>query len=102
MQNLAYTLNFKQDLNFIPNKKSYSIFLTKNFIMKKLFMLAFVATMSTAVFAQTTPTKQEERKDLRQDAKDLKKDKKQLRQDIKNGDKTDAKAVRQDMRADRK
>jgi hypothetical protein len=66
--------------------------------MKKLFLLAFIATMSTAVFAQTTTTK----KDLKQDVRDLKQDKKELRQDIKNGDKTAAKQVRADMKADKK
>lgn len=70
--------------------------------MKKLFLLAFVATLSTGVFAQTTPTKKEERKDLKQDAKDYKKDKKELRTDVKNGDKDAAAKVRADMQADRK
>jgi hypothetical protein len=65
-------------------------------------MLAFVATMSTAAFAQTTPTKQEVKKDLRQDAKDIKQDRKKLKADIKNGDKTDAQIVRQDIKADKR
>ena len=70
--------------------------------MKKLFLLAFAATMSTALFAQTTPTTKEERKDLRNDVKDLKKDRHELRKDIKDGDKNAAKLERQDIKADRK
>jgi|GEM_PF-6796395 len=70
--------------------------------MKKLFLLAFAAIMSTALFAQTTPTKKEERKDLRNDVKDIKQDKKELKTDRKNGDKNAAKLERQDIKADRK
>ncbi len=73
--------------------------------MKKLFLLAIVATLSTGVFAQTsttTPTKKEERKDFKQDTKDYKQDKKELRRDVKNGDKDAAAKVRSDMQADRK
>lgn len=70
--------------------------------MKKLFLLAFAATISTAMFAQITPTKKEERKDLKGDLKDLKKDRHELRQDIKQGDKNAAKLERQDIKADRK
>lgn len=70
--------------------------------MKKLFLLAVAATISTAIFAQITPTQKEERKDLRNDVKDLKKDRHELRKDIKNGDQTAAKLERQDIRTDRK
>ncbi|MEO5781729.1 MAG: hypothetical protein ABIQ07_00570 [Ginsengibacter sp.] len=70
--------------------------------MKKLFLLAFAATISTAIFAQITPTKKEERKDLKMDVKDLKKDRKELKTDIKNGDHTASNLERQDIKADRK
>ena len=70
--------------------------------MKKLFLLAFAATLSTALFAQTTPTKKEVRKDLKQDAKDIKQDKRELKQDIKNGDKDAAKLKREDIKNERK
>jgi uncharacterized protein YlxW (UPF0749 family) len=70
--------------------------------MKKIFLLAFVATMSTAVFAQATPTKKDERKDLKMDAKDLKQDRKDLKTDIKNGDKNAAALERKDIQADKK
>ncbi len=70
--------------------------------MKKLFLLAFAATMSTALFAQITPTQKEERKDLRNDVKDLKKDRHELRKDMKEGDKNSAMLERKDIRADRK
>lgn len=70
--------------------------------MKKLFLLAFAATVSTALFAQIIPATKEERKDLRTDVKDLKKDRHELRKDIKDRDKNAAKLERQDIKADRK
>lgn len=77
-------------------------FTNKILIMKNLFLLVFAATMSTALFAQTTPTKKEERKDLKMDVKDIKKNRKELKTDIKNGDKNAAKLERQNIKADRK
>ena len=70
--------------------------------MKKVFMLAFAATMSTGLFAQITSTTKDERKDLRTDVKDIKKDRHELRKDIKQGDKNAAKLERKDIKADRK
>jgi len=66
--------------------------------MKKLFVLAFVLSLSGGLFAQTTTNKN----DLKGDVKDLKKDRKELRKDIKNHDKDAAKLERQDIKNDRK
>ena len=104
MLRLAVILNFKRvklPLNQSLLIASYS-FTNKILIMKKLFLLAFAATMSTALFAQTTPTKKEERKGVRNDVKDIKQDKKELKSDVKNGDKNDARLKRQDIKNDRK
>lgn len=99
MQRQVPILNFRNRVKPYLNKNVLlHIFNFKNLVYEKIILLAFVFTISTAVFAQTTTTK----KDLKQDVRDLKQDKKELRQDIKNDNKTAAKQVRADMKADKK
>lgn len=82
---------------------SYRYILNSKFlIMKKLFLIALIAALSSGAFAQTTPTTKEEKKELKQDARDIKKDRKEMKEDIKNENTADADKIRHDIRADRK
>ena len=73
----------------------------KKFIFAAVMMMA----VSLGASAQTTTgnnDKKQDMKDLRKDIRDVRRDRKARREELKEGDKTSAKALTQDIRRDKK